>query len=162
MRRVRSTSVTDTRVRPLLLASLLVAGCAHKAVVPPPVTVWRELRSTHFRLRTDLPEGSARTTLEKLESLRWWLQAAWSPGGDVEAQRAIDVLPDDPAPADLRALVQERERITGACQPATRPSPARRRRSAGPGGQRDDHGRSSPRRPVAFRPACARPSSPRC
>lgn len=39
----------------------------------------------------------------------------------IEAQRAIDVLPDDPAPADLRALVQERERITGACQATTRP-----------------------------------------
>jgi Flp pilus assembly protein TadD len=39
----------------------------------------------------------------------------------VEAQRAIDVLPDDPAPADLRALVEERERITGACVPVTHP-----------------------------------------
>src|SRR5215472_4722772 len=67
-------------MRLLLLAALLFFGCAHSR--PPPVDGWRELTSPHFRLRTDLPEGSARTTLEKLETLRWWLQSAWSTGGD--------------------------------------------------------------------------------
>ena len=103
MRRDRSTSVTDTRVCPLLLASLLVVGCAHKARAPPPLTGWRELRSTHFRLRTDLPEGSARTTLEKLESLRWWLQAAWSTGGDSPGTTQAIVVAN---PAELRTFAE--------------------------------------------------------
>lgn len=68
-------------MRLLLLASLPILGCAHGPRAPP-LTGWRELRSTHFLLRTDLPEGSARTTLDKLEALRLWLQAAWSTGGD--------------------------------------------------------------------------------
>ena len=59
------------------------------------MTGWRELRAVHFVLRTDLPEDSARTTLEKLETLRWWLQAAWSTGGDSPGTTAAIVL-DEP------------------------------------------------------------------
>ena len=33
------------------------------------------------------------------------------------AQRALDVLPDDAPPADVRALVRDRERIRAACRP---------------------------------------------
>jgi len=62
---------------------------------------WRELRSTHFRLRTDLPEDPARTTLEKLETLRWWLQAAWSTGGDSPGVSNAIVLDQ---PAELRTF----------------------------------------------------------
>jgi hypothetical protein len=36
-------------------------------------------------------------------------------------QRALDVLPDDPPPADVRALIQERERISRTCRPRTAP-----------------------------------------
>jgi Flp pilus assembly protein TadD len=32
-------------------------------------------------------------------------------------QRALDVLPDDPPPADVRTLIQERERISRTCRP---------------------------------------------
>ena len=39
----------------------------------------------------------------------------------LDAQRAIDVLPDDPVYGDLRALIEERDRITKACKPSTRP-----------------------------------------
>jgi tetratricopeptide (TPR) repeat protein len=38
-----------------------------------------------------------------------------------EAQRAIDVLPDDPVYGDLRALIDERDRIDKACTPSSRP-----------------------------------------
>jgi hypothetical protein len=69
-------------MRGLLIVACLALACAHQRPRPPPLTGWRELRSAHFTLRTDLPEDSARSTLEKLETLRWWLQAAWSTGGD--------------------------------------------------------------------------------
>lgn len=97
--RLASATIPATLVP--LFAGLLVIGCAHTAVVPPPVTGWRELRSPHFRLRTDLPEGSARTTLEKLESLRWSLQTAWSTGGDSPGTTEAIVLS---SPAELRTF----------------------------------------------------------
>jgi tetratricopeptide (TPR) repeat protein len=75
-------------------------GCAHDPR-PPPVQGWRELRSAHFRLRTDLPEADARTTLEKLETLRWWLQSAWSTGGDSPGTSNAIVLDQ---PAELRTF----------------------------------------------------------
>ena len=87
-------------MRPFLLAALLILGCAHDPRAPP-VQGWRELRSTHFRLRTDLPEHPARTTLEKLETLRWWLQAAWSTGGDSPGVSNAIVLDQ---PAELRTF----------------------------------------------------------
>jgi hypothetical protein len=36
-------------------------------------------------------------------------------------QRALDVLPDDPPPEDVRALVGERERIRASCRSRPRP-----------------------------------------
>jgi len=87
-------------MRPLLLAAVVLLGCAHDPA-PPPVQGWRELRSAHFRLRTDLPEGSARSTLAKLETLRWWLQTAWSTGGDSPGTTQAIVLRD---PAELRSF----------------------------------------------------------
>ncbi|HZJ54163.1 MAG TPA: hypothetical protein VFD38_08485, partial [Myxococcaceae bacterium] len=79
-------------MRGLLVVTCLALGCAHQSPRPPPLTGWRELRSAHFTLRTDLPEDSARSTLEKLETLRWWLQAAWSTGGDSPGTTAAIVL----------------------------------------------------------------------
>jgi len=37
------------------------------------------------------------------------------------AQRALDVLPDDPPPAQIRILIQERDRIHGACRALPHP-----------------------------------------
>src|SRR5262244_3012440 len=50
-----------------ILVSCIAVSCAHTAPTasPPPLTGWRELRSEHFRLRTDLPEDAARETLRK-------------------------------------------------------------------------------------------------
>ncbi|HET9158694.1 MAG TPA: hypothetical protein VFN91_18610, partial [Myxococcaceae bacterium] len=60
-------------MRGVLLITCLIVACAHQErATSPPIEGWRELTSAHFRLRTDLPEDSARSTLEKLETLRWW------------------------------------------------------------------------------------------
>jgi hypothetical protein len=88
-------------MRGLLIVACLALACAHQRPRPPPLTGWRELRSAHFRLRTNLPEGSARSTLEKLETLRWWLQAAWSTGGDSPGTTEAIVLSD---PAELASF----------------------------------------------------------
>ncbi|RPH69514.1 MAG: hypothetical protein EHM78_15010 [Myxococcaceae bacterium] len=81
-------------MRGVLLAICFALGCAHQSPRAPPLTGWRELRSTHFTLRTNLPEDSARSTLEKLETLRWWLQVAWSTGGDSPGTTDAIVLGD--------------------------------------------------------------------
>ena len=88
-------------MRGVLLAICFALGCAHQSPRPPPLSGWRELRSTHFTLRTNLPEDSARSTLEKLETLRWWLQAAWSTGGDSPGTTHAIVLGD---PAELSSF----------------------------------------------------------
>ena len=80
-------------MRGLLVATCVVLACAHQPR-PPPLTGWRELRSTHFRLRTDLPEDSARTTLKKLETLRAALQSAWMAPGDTPDTAEVIVLGD--------------------------------------------------------------------
>jgi hypothetical protein len=85
-------------MRGLLIVTCLALACAHQGPRPPPLTGWRELQSSHFRLRTNLPEDSSRSTLEKLETLRWWLQAAWSTGGDSPGTTEAIVLSD---PAEL-------------------------------------------------------------
>jgi len=90
-------------MRALTFAAVLLAGCAHRAVTAPPTTGWRELRSRHFRLRTDLPNGSARATLEKLESVRGWLQSAWTTGGDSRGTTQAIVLA---SPAELRTFTE--------------------------------------------------------
>ena len=94
---------TDAPMRALMLAGVLLVGCAHTAATTPPTTGWRELRSRHFQLRTDLPEGSARTTLEKLESVRWWLQSAWATGDDSPGTTRAIVLTK---PAELRTYTE--------------------------------------------------------
>jgi hypothetical protein len=81
-------------MRGATIAICLALGCAHQSRRPLPVAGWRELRSAHFTLRTDLPEDSARSTLKKLETLRWWLQAAWSTGGDSPGRTQANVLSD--------------------------------------------------------------------
>jgi hypothetical protein len=71
-------------VRALLLTGLLLVGCAH-GPRPPQLDGWRELRSAHFLLRTDLPSPDARTTLERLETLRAALQSVWSEADAADA-----------------------------------------------------------------------------
>ncbi len=71
-------------MRPFLLAALLALGCAHRPRSPP-LDGWRELRSPHFRLRTDLPAADARTTIERLETLRAALQSVWSDADAADA-----------------------------------------------------------------------------
>ena len=93
---MRRRTDTPGGMRALMLAGLVVVGCAHTRVVPPPTSGWRELRSRHFQLRTDLPESSARATLEKLESVRWWLQSAWATGGDSPGTTRAIVLASPP------------------------------------------------------------------
>jgi tetratricopeptide (TPR) repeat protein len=90
-------------MRQVLLITCITVACAHPGPRAPPVEGWRELTSPHFRLRTDLPEDSARWTLEKLETLRWWLQAAWSTGGDSPGTTRAIVLD---APAELRTFTE--------------------------------------------------------
>jgi hypothetical protein len=87
--------MSAVRMRRLLLLALSILGCTHgPRPRPPSVEGWREVRSTHFRLRTDLPPDAARETLEKLERLRTWLQAAWSTGGDSPGSTSAIVLDD--------------------------------------------------------------------
>jgi hypothetical protein len=76
------------------------------------------------------PSGFASRSLDELEP--------WNPGVFVAravvlgaigrcdeavdaVQRALDVLPDDPPPSDVRALVRERERIRVSGRPADGP-----------------------------------------
>ena len=63
-------------MRGVLLIGCITVGCAHSARSPP-LTGWEELRSQHFRLKSDLPPPAARLTLGRLETLRIALQSAW-------------------------------------------------------------------------------------
>jgi len=71
----------SSSVRATLIVVLLLVGCAHDPR-PPQLDGWRELRSTHFVLRTDLAAPDARITLERLETLRAALQSVWSEADD--------------------------------------------------------------------------------
>jgi hypothetical protein len=71
-------------VRALLVTGLLLVGCAH-GPRPPQLDGWRELRSAHYLLRTDLPAPDARSTLEQLETLRAALQSVWSEADAADA-----------------------------------------------------------------------------
>jgi len=66
-------------MRGILVATSLALACAH-APRAPSLDGWRELRSPHFRLWTNLPSRDARTTLDQLETLRAALGTAWSAG----------------------------------------------------------------------------------
>jgi hypothetical protein len=66
------------------MVGLLLVGCAHDPR-PPPLDGWRELHSSHFLLRTDLPAADARMTLERLETLRAALQSVWSEADEADA-----------------------------------------------------------------------------
>ena len=101
-------------MRGVLITVCFGLACAHSPPSPP-LTGWRELRSAHFTLRTNLPEDSARSTLEKLETVRWWLQAAWSTGGDSPGNTRVIVLRD---PSDL-----ERFTSMGGIAATTREGP---------------------------------------
>jgi len=95
---------SESTMRGGLLGLLMLAGCAHTPSAPP-LTGWRELQSTHVRLRTDLPEGSARSTVTRLEELRRWLQTAWSTGGD--SPGTTDAIVVD-SPSELRTFTELR------------------------------------------------------
>ncbi len=59
-----------------LAVALTVVACAHG---PRPIepSAWRELKSEHFRLRTDLPAEDARQTMVALENVRAALLSVW-------------------------------------------------------------------------------------
>ena len=80
-------------MRGVLLLSCLSIACAHRPR-PPPLTGWQELRSDHFRLRTDLAPDAARLTLQRLETLRAALQSAWMAPGDTPDTAEVIVLED--------------------------------------------------------------------
>src|SRR5499433_3937085 len=87
-------------MRPVRAALLLAvcAGCAHGPRAPA-VTGWRELRSAHFRLRTNLSVEDARTTPRRLETLRAALAASWPDPLETPGTTDAIVLHD---PAELR------------------------------------------------------------
>ena len=89
-------------MRSLLLSTLLLVGCAH-GPRSPPLTGWQELRSDHFRLQTDLPPDDARTTIERLETLRAALETAWSEPQDTPGKTEAIVLRDG---SELRTFTE--------------------------------------------------------
>ena len=91
-------------MRVLWIGSWLVLACAHPPRAPE-VSGWRELRSAHFRLQTDLSLTDARTTLDRLETLRAALETAWAGGGDTPGSTRAIVLHD---PAELRTFTDLR------------------------------------------------------
>jgi tetratricopeptide (TPR) repeat protein len=80
-------------MRGVLLIVCITVGCAHSPRSPP-LTGWEELRSQHFRLKTDLPPAAARVTLGRLETLRTALQSAWLVPGDTPDRADVVVLGD--------------------------------------------------------------------
>ena len=80
----------------LLLA--VCVGCAHGPRAPA-ITGWHELRSAHFRLRTNLTVEDARTTIRRLETLRAALGASWPDPLETPGTTDAIVLHD---PAELR------------------------------------------------------------
>jgi len=92
------------RMRARMLCGLFLLGCAHGPRAPS-LDGWRELRSPHFRLRTDLPAADARTTIARLETLRAALQSAWpaSDREDAPGTTQASVLRD---PAELRTFTE--------------------------------------------------------
>ncbi|HVP61468.1 MAG TPA: hypothetical protein VMT11_12960 [Myxococcaceae bacterium] len=80
-------------MRGTLVAICLVLACAHQPR-PPPLAGWHELRSDHFRLRTDLTPDAARLTLERLEVLRAAVQSAFTVPGDTPDTADVVVLGD--------------------------------------------------------------------
>lgn len=97
-------------MRALLATVLLLVGCTHVASRPPPLSGWRELRSLHFRLRTNLPAADARTTIERLETLRAALQTAWSDAEDTPGSTEAIVLRER---AELRTFTEWTGLATG-------------------------------------------------
>jgi len=83
-------------------------------------------------LRAGNASGAVRS-LSRAEQLEPWNPAVFVARGVVlgaigqceqavdSVQRALDVLPDDPPVTDVRALVQERDRISRTCRPRTGP-----------------------------------------
>src|SRR5690348_13241730 len=86
-----SSKLGIRHMRGVLLIGCIAFGCAHSAR-PPPLTGWKELRSDHFRLKTDLPLPAARVTLGRLETLRAALQSAWMVPGDTPDSAEVVVL----------------------------------------------------------------------
>ncbi|CAM3369137.1 DUF1570 domain-containing protein [Corallococcus sp. ZKHCc1 1396] len=66
------------------LALMLSSGCAASRALCPAEggRPWREVRSSHFRLRTNLEEKAAAQTAVELEEFRRALLLAWGPGFD--------------------------------------------------------------------------------
>src|SRR3954468_23180774 len=81
--------------RRVLLASLLCVACSHRQRLPDGSFAFLEVRSDHFRLRTDLPEGEARKAVVELERVRnAFLVSLFSPDLDIGAPLEVVALAD--------------------------------------------------------------------
>lgn len=79
----------------LLLLPLLLAGCAHGGRAQCPAEggpAWRELRSAHFRMRTDMDAQTAYDTLLQLERYRLALRLHWGEAFDPPVQVEVIAL----------------------------------------------------------------------
>src|SRR4051812_25992015 len=69
--------------RRILLAALVCAGCSHRQRLPDGSIAFLEVRSQHFRLRTDLSREAAARALTELERVRnAFLVSLFPPGLD--------------------------------------------------------------------------------
>src|SRR2546421_11590162 len=74
----RSSRDVRARASRMLAVVSCAIACAPRFVPPSRGGAsWRELRSAHFVLRTDLPESEARLRMADLETYRDALLAAW-------------------------------------------------------------------------------------
>jgi len=81
--------------RRVLLLALLCAACSHRQRLPDGSLAFLEVRSEHFRLRTDLPEAEARKAVVELERVRnAFLVSLFSPDLDAGAPLEVVALAD--------------------------------------------------------------------
>ena len=81
--------------RRVLLLALLCAACSHRQRLPDGSLAFLEVRSEHFRLRSDLPEAEARKAVVELERVRnAFLVSLFSPDLDAGAPLEVVALAD--------------------------------------------------------------------
>src|SRR5256885_769865 len=88
-------------LRRALLVALICAACSHRQRLPDGSAAFLDVRSEHFRLRTDLPGAEARQAVVELERVRnAFLVSLFSP--DLDAGAPLDVV----ALADLEEMAE--------------------------------------------------------
>src|SRR5256885_10934154 len=88
-------------LRRALLVALVCAACSHRQRLPDGSAAFLDVRSEHFRLRTDLPGAEARQAVIELERVRnAFLVSLFSP--DLDAGAPLDVV----ALADLEEMAE--------------------------------------------------------